>query len=87
MLKIQFMLFSAIFIFFLPGYLITRLCLKKENDFSIIALSLALSIVLIPIASFAIAIALGTIIQKNLLFSIATVINVTCVILFGKQKK
>lgn len=75
MLKILLLLFVSIYIFYLPGYLITKLAFKKRGYSETFALSIGLSIALIPIILFGIALLLHTTLQKNFVLAITTIIN------------
>ncbi len=85
MLNLLYLVFVSIYIFFLPGYLTNRACFKKEGLFLTFALSIGLSITLIPITAFVIALLFHTTVQKNLVFILATVINTICLILSLKR--
>lgn len=85
MLKFLYLVFVSIYIYFLPGYLINRAYFKKEGLFLTFALSIGLSITLIPIAAFGIALLLHTTVQKNLVFILVTLINTICLSLSLKK--
>lgn len=78
MLNIFYLLFMAIYVFYLPGNLISRIGFKKESRCQQLALSFSLSIVLIPIISFGAALLLHTTVGRNLILAIASIINITC---------
>jgi uncharacterized membrane protein len=80
MFDIIFILFLAIYVFFLPGYLIIKAFLKKGDALFIFALSFGLSIVLLPIISFGATLILHTTMQKWLLVTISTLINIVCLV-------
>lgn len=76
MLEIFYLLFVLPCIFFLPGYLISRLSSNKNCFIAVFALGWGLSIILIPIVSFSIAMLLHTVIDKQLVFIAASLINI-----------
>lgn len=86
MFKIVSHFFLVIYVFYLPGYLISKLCFKKDCFLSVFALSLGLSVTLIPITAFGFALLLRTTVQKNMVFIIATVINLVCLILLFRKR-
>ena len=80
MINLLYLLLSLIYVFFLPGYLATLLFCKKADASERLALGLGLSIIIIPIASFSIAMLMGTFVKETLVFGIATAINLTVLI-------
>lgn len=64
-----------IYIFALPGFALLLLFGKKTEGLDCLAISLGLGIVLIPMASFSIAMLFGTVVMIPLVFVIATAIN------------
>ncbi|MBN3039886.1 MAG: hypothetical protein JW867_02040 [Candidatus Omnitrophica bacterium] len=86
MLKILYLLLMAIYVFYLPGYLMIRAGHKNSDCLSRYILAFALGTVLVPIFSFAIAILLHTTVQNNLLLITATFINLICLIVLFKRK-
>jgi len=75
MLEYLIHLLLLLYVFFLPGLLITRFHYKKEDILTTIALSFGLSIVIVPIASFAASLVLHTTVQKHLVYLVSTVIS------------
>lgn len=75
MFNLLYLVFVSVYIFFLPGYLITRVHFKKKGFFATFALSIGLSITLIPLFLFGAALLFHTTVQKNLITIIATLIN------------
>ncbi len=86
MLKILYPLLMAIYVFYLPGYLIIKAGLKKTNHLSTHILAFGLGIILVPIFSFGVALLLQTTVQNNLIFAVATFINLICLIAVSKRK-
>jgi len=80
MTNLLYLLLSLFYIFFLPGYLAALLFCKKSDASERLALGLGLSIIIIPIASFSIAMLMGTFVKETLVFGIATAINLTVLI-------
>jgi len=70
-----YLLFSLIYVFFFPGYILAFLFCKKISSPEHLALGLGLSIIVIPLASFTIAMLLGTFVKETIVFGLATVIN------------
>lgn len=81
MLKILYLLFIAVYIFCVPGYLIASTSFKRNAGFWKISLGLGLGITLIPILSFSAAMLLRTVITEALLLTVATIINTACLAL------
>ena len=83
-----YLLFSLIYVFFFPGYTLALLFCKKHSPRQRLALGLGLSIIVIPLASFTIAMLLGTFVKETIVFGLATAINLTGLanFLFGKLK-
>lgn len=75
MLNIFIQLLLILYVFFLPGFMITRVYFKKEAILATVALSFGLSIVIIPIAAFTAALVLQTTVQKPLLYMVSTAIS------------
>lgn len=86
MFKILQMLFTLFYLFYLPGYFLSKTCLKKAAGISLPALSLGLSISIIPIAAFGIAMLLRTTVGINVLIITATMINIPCAVIALKKK-
>lgn len=86
MFKIFYLSFILFYIFYLPGFLLSKACLKKDASLSLWALSLGISISIIPIAAFAIALVLRTTIGINVLVMAATIINIPCAAIALKKK-
>jgi len=86
MLKILYLLLIAVYVFYLPGYLIIKAGLKKTNQPQTHTLAFGLGITLVPISSFGIAMLLNTPVQNNLLLAVATFINLICLIVLLKRK-
>jgi uncharacterized membrane protein len=78
MFKFFCFLIIFLYIFYLPGYLLTRVYLKKTDALSRAALSFAISMILIPISAFGFAMALRVTVGINILILAATVINAFC---------
>ena len=79
MFKFFYFLIVFFYIFYLPGYLLTRAYLKKADPFFRAALSLGISMTLIPITAFALAMALGVTVGINILILAAIIIIALCV--------
>jgi uncharacterized membrane protein len=88
MAHLLFLIFSFFYVFFFPGYALVLLFCKKLNISERLALALGLSIIVIPLTSFSIAMLLGTFVKESLVFGTATAINLTGLIsiLFRKLK-
>lgn len=86
MLKILSFLMIVIYVFWLPGYLIIRAGFRNSEDSSIHILAFGLGITLVPISSFGIAMLLHTTVQNNLVLTVATLINLLCLIVVIKRK-
>lgn len=76
----------AMYVFWLPGYLIIKAGFKNYLGLSTHLLAFGLGITLVPIFSFGIAMLLRTTIQNNLLLAVATFINLICLIVLFKRK-
>ena len=88
MVQILYLSLSFIYIFFLPGYFLTFVSCKQLDTLTRLALGLGLSIIIIPITSFSIAIIMGTFVKESLVFSIATAINaVSLGVLYYRKRK
>ena len=85
MVNIIYTLFIVIYVFFLPGFLFIRLGLNKKSPAQTLALSFGLSICLVPIISFGIALLLHTTMQKNLILATVTLINSACLIMLLRK--
>lgn len=83
-----YLFFSLIYVFFFPGYTLAFLLCKKLDVQEHLALGLGLSIIFIPLASFTIAMLLGTFVKESIVFGLATAINLTglAIFLFRKLK-
>jgi len=77
-----YLLISLIYVFFFPGYALALLFCKKLSPPERLALGLGLSIIVIPLASFSIAMLLGTFVKETIVFGIATAINLTGLVKF-----
>ena len=88
MLKIIYLSFSLIYVFLLPGWVLTLPFSKKFKLSSRFFISFALSIIIIPLASFSMAMLMGTFVKETLIFGLATLINAAglITILFKKLK-
>lgn len=81
-----YLFFILIYIFFFPGYILALLFCKKLGVLEYLALGLGLSIIVIPLVSFSVAILLGTFVKETIVFGIATAINLTGLIRFLSKK-
>ena len=70
-----YLFFILIYIFFFPGYTLALLFCKKLRAQERLALGMGLSIIVIPLVSFGIAMLLGTFVKETLVFGIASIIN------------
>lgn len=86
---VLYLLFSGLYVFYLPGYLIVASGGKKFGLSAKLALGLGLSIAVVPIFAFGLAMLLKTVIQENLLFATATLINIISIlkIIFNRGKR
>lgn len=75
--NLLYLLFSLIYVFFFPGYALTLLFCKELKTPERLALALGLSIIVIPLATFSIAMLLGTFVKETVVFGLATAINLT----------
>jgi len=89
MLKIIYLVLVLAYIFLLPGWLIAKILFhKKDNSLATCAIGTALSIVVLPIILFSIAMALNTFIQEVLVFTVTSSINlILAFILLYKTNK
>ncbi len=72
-------LFIAIYAFFLPGYLVTKTSRIGNGLFTTIILSIAISITLIPIIAFSLAMIFHTVIHYATVTIAATLVNLICI--------
>jgi len=75
MLKIIYLFFSLIYVFLLPGWILTLPFSKKFKLSTRFFISFGLSVIIIPLASFSIAILMGTFVKETLILGLATLIN------------
>lgn len=87
MFNVLYSLFIVLYAFYLPGYLISRLYFKKSGFIATFALSLGLSVVLIPITVFGAALLLHVTVQKSMVCITVTVINVIFLTILLCRKK
>lgn len=79
--RIIYLIFVAGYVFYLPGYLMTRIFFPERDDaIMTFALSLGLSITLIPVLSFSVAMFFHTIISEGLVLGVVTVVNLICLL-------
>jgi len=76
MIEIIFSFFSLFYVFFLPGWVCTWLFLKKTGRLTRFLIGLGLSIIIIPLLSFSVAMFIGTFVNPALILSLATSINI-----------
>lgn len=86
MSNLLYLFLSFIYIFLFPGYILGLLFCKKLEIPERLALSLGLSIIVIPLASFSIAMLLGTFVKGTIIFGVATAINLAGLIRFLSKK-
>ena len=86
-LKILFLVFNLVYVFYLPGYLITGLAFKEKRGLEAFALSLGLCIALIPIILFGAALLIHTTLQKSLILIVVTIINLTLFAILKHSKE
>jgi len=70
--------FALVDVFYLPGYLISRIVIRERDYLRTFTLSLTLSITLVPVTCFACAMLFRTFISETLVLSVATAINLCC---------
>lgn len=81
-----YLFFSFIYVFFFPGYMLALLFCKGLKTPERLVMSLGLSIIVIPLASFSIAMLLGTFVKGTIIFGVATAINLTGLIRFLSKR-
>lgn len=86
MFKFLYFLIILFYIFYSPGYLLHRIFLKKTGGLYLAALSLGISMTIIPITAFALAMTLRTTVGIGTLILAATVINAPCAIAALKKR-
>lgn len=75
MLEIIYLIFNLIYVFFLPGWVLTLLFFKKIGILTRIFISFGLSIIIIPLLSFSVAMLIGSFVKEALILGLATLIN------------
>ncbi len=86
MLKIIYQFFCLIYVFLLPGWVLTLPFSKKFKLPTRFFVSFGLSVTIIPLASFTIAMLLGTFVKETLILALATLINATGLIIILLKK-
>jgi uncharacterized membrane protein len=89
MANLFYLIFTFFYVFLLPGYALCTLFCKKLGYPERLALSLGLSVIVIPLVSFSVAMLLGTFVKESIVFYIATAINLAGLIsiLSGRLKR
>ena len=78
----------TVYVFFLPGTLLTALCVPALPFLVRIIVGMGVGIAIVPIAAFAVALICNTVISIGLLLIIATGINgLALLVLFLQYKK
>jgi len=85
--NIIYLLFILFYVFFLPGYLIIKQSKIKNGPIETFALGLGLSLVIMPILCFSIAMILRTYVGELLVFLVASAVNISFVLLFVSSKR
>ena len=70
-----YILFIVIYIFFIPGYLIAKKYTHKTDRLTHFTLSISLSITIIPVISFILALVFRTYVSQLIIILAATIIN------------
>lgn len=74
--RILYLLFVLFYVFFLPGYLIAKRCIRKIQPSEVAALSFGLSMLIMPILCFAAAILFRTYVSKTLVLLASSLVNI-----------
>ena len=73
-----YLVFLLGYVFYLPGYLMTRIVFQDRDLIRTFTMSLTLSIALVPVTCFGCAMLFRTFISEPLVLSVVTVINICC---------
>ena len=73
-----YLVFVLVYVFYLPGYLMSRIVFPERDFVRTFTMSLTLSITLIPVTCFACAMLLRTFINEPLVLNVVTSINLCC---------
>lgn len=76
--RVIYLVFVLAYVFYLPGYLISRIAFRERDFVKTFTMSLTLSITLVPVTCFACAILFRTFISEPLVLSVVTAINLCC---------
>ncbi|MDP7081389.1 MAG: hypothetical protein QF415_15940 [Candidatus Undinarchaeales archaeon] len=77
-LRYAYLAFVAIYVFFTPGYLFSRRVYGRMDNVEALAMGLGMSLVIVPVFSFTIALLLETVVNEGIVLATATTISLFC---------
>lgn len=77
-LRYAYLAFVAVYVFFTPGYLFSRRVYGRMDHVEALAMGLGMSLVMVPVFSFTIALLLETFVSDGIVLATATAISLSC---------
>jgi len=77
-LRYAYLAFVAMYVFFTPGYLFSRRVYGRMDHVESLAMGLGMSLVMVPVFSFTIALLLETPVSEGIVLATATAISLLC---------